>query len=67
MRFLCPVSCPCRLPKGTLLTANQWLDIERYHFDAKGEPIKSETPSAAQGDVHWLDWHAAEPKDVEDL
>jgi hypothetical protein len=54
----CPKECPCKWPKDTILTASNRIEIEMNHFDADGEPrIDTQPVSAAQGDIHWLDWH----------
>jgi hypothetical protein len=39
-----------------VLSAAQLMEVERNHFHDDGEPKYVEEVSAAQGDVHWLDW-----------
>ena len=57
----CPKECPCKWPKDRLLTVSNRLEIEMNHFGVDGEALpEPATPSAVQGDVHWLDWHEEE-------
>ena len=59
----CPKECPCKWPKTLPLTASNRMEIEMNHFGANGEPSdQAPTSTAAQGDVHWLDWHEDEPR-----
>jgi hypothetical protein len=54
----CNEKCPCH--KNVMLTVAEILEVERNHFDENGVRIDPPTASAAQGDVHWLDWHEHE-------
>jgi hypothetical protein len=59
----CPRECPCKWPKDWPKTVANRLEIEANHFGLTGEPVVGlPEPSAAQGDVHWLDWHEDEPR-----
>jgi hypothetical protein len=59
----CPKECPCRWSQLMPLTAANRLEIEFNHFGVDGEIHGPEPePSAAQGDVHWLDWHEDESR-----
>lgn len=60
----CNRECPCRYARqiDRLLTADERMKIEKNHWP---EGSDTEVPavdavSAAQGDVHWLDWHDVE-------
>jgi hypothetical protein len=57
---ICPIDCPCRVwfTLHRNLTAIEWLQIEQNHFP---EPTRVQQTTAAQGDVHWLDWHEERP------
>lgn len=42
-------------------TIDERMQIEKNHWpDGNSEVLPPETVSAAQGDVHWLDWHDVE-------
>lgn len=60
----CNKLCPCRKPRTEPLTIADRLEIEQNHWPdgAETEVKPVEEVSAAQGDVHWLDWHDSEQK-----
>jgi hypothetical protein len=54
----CNADCPCHKAGHVVLSVAERLQIEHNHFHPEtGALIETPVPSAAQGDVHWLDWH----------